>query len=106
MSDLTGRLRHLATAEDRALSRRCLLEAIDTLERLQAENQRLRENEWTYDSLERILRDELPLTMTLGLAVVLVERMVRERMFKERVDGVSDAMRRAAEQALAERGEG
>jgi len=57
-------------------------------------------HDWSYDELETILRDELPLTMTLGLAVVLVERMVRERMFQDRISGVVDAMTCAANQAL------
>jgi hypothetical protein len=63
-----------------------------------AEIERLLADDWDYRSLERILRDELPLT--LGLAVSLVERMVREGMFKDRVNGAVKAMRRAAEQAL------
>lgn len=55
--------------------------------------------EWTYDSLSRILQDELPLTMTLGLVKILIERMTKELMFVEPIDGVVSAVRRIAEQA-------
>lgn len=62
--------------------------------------------EWSYDGLCEILRDELPLTMTLSLVQILVARMVKERMFAERVDGVIAAVesiaKRAAEAAGGE----
>ena len=64
------------------------------------ELRRLREDEWTYDSLSRILNDELPLTMILGLVKILVRRMVTERMFAKRVDGVVTVVRVFAEQAI------
>ena len=54
---------------------------------------------WTYDGLVKILRDELPLTMTLGLVTILVTRMVSERLFVKRVDGVVAAIKRIAERA-------
>jgi len=68
------------------------------------EIERLRQNEWNYESLARILRDELPLTMTLGLAKILIERMVRERMFADRVGGVVSACHAIAERAEAAKG--
>ena len=75
---------------------------------LMREIERLRDEakeDWSYQSLERILRDELPITMTLGLAATLVDRMVRERMFAERVDGVVAAMESVARRALGEVGD-
>ena len=72
------------------------------VEELRGEVARLREGEWSYDSLTRILRDELPLTMTLGLAVILVERMVVERMFAEQAEGVVDILRKTALKAYAQ----
>ncbi len=66
-------------------------------------------DEWSYDGLCKILRDELPLTMTLGLVQILVARMVKEHMFAEPVDGVVAAVesiaRRALEAAKAAGGE-
>ena len=72
---------------------------------LEAEVKRLREGTWSYDSLSRILREELPLTMTLGLAAILVERMVSERMFSERVVGVIAAVKSIAERAEVAKGQ-
>ena len=70
--------------------------------RQQAEIERLRVSEWSYDSLTRILSDELPLTMTLGLASILVKRMVRERMFAERVGGVVSALTTIASKEVSD----
>ena len=66
----------------------------------------LKQDEWSYDGLCTILRDELPLTMTLGLLEILVTRMVKERMFTEPVEGLLAAVKsitkRAAEAAGGE----
>jgi len=70
-----------------------------------AEIEKLREEEWDYDSLVRILRDELPLTMTLGLVAILVERMALERMFAERFDGVVAAVQGIVDRAAEAAGE-
>lgn len=59
----------------------------------------MRGTDWTYDRLCEILRDELPLTMTLSLVEILVKRMVTERMFQEIVDGVVAAVQSIAERA-------
>lgn len=64
---------------------------------LSTEIDRLRE--WSYEGLSKTLRDELPLTMTLGLVKILIERMVIERMFAERIEGVVAAARSIAEEA-------
>ncbi len=58
------------------------------------------DTDWTYDGLCKILRDELPLTMTLSLVKILIERMVIERMFAERVGGVVAAVKSIAERAV------
>jgi len=72
---------------------------------IEAEVGRLRAGEWDYGSLSRILQDELPLTMTLGLTEVLVTRMVTERMFAERVDGVIATVAGIAKKAAEAAGE-
>ncbi len=79
-----------------------MFEAIQAVLR---EVKRLRAGEWTYESLTRILRDKLPLTMTLGLATILVERMVAEGMFAERVEGVVAVVKKIAERAAKAEGD-
>jgi hypothetical protein len=72
-------------------------EAAAQIEDLEAENERLRANEWSYESLARILADELPMTMTLGLVEILVRRMVQEKLFA--VDGLVVVVKRLAHAA-------
>ena len=69
---------------------------------LEAEVEKMRiDKGWSYGGLYRILGTELPLTMTLGLAAVLVKRMVLEGMFAEH-DEVVTAVRSIVERTIYE----
>lgn len=58
-------------------------------------------SDWSYEKLRVVLRDEVPLTMLLGLVHVLVDRMVREHMFLDGVNGVVEVVRQMAKDASA-----